>query len=514
MKTSITKLVAYLSIYGLVLARWGYEYGRNDQMQILGYAKYLADKSLFPVDNYIQGMAAKVPNERFTFSWIMSWSGSLMELVCLIGHLVTTLLMFHLLYRIASRFIKTDYLIWLCILFIFIPLYNINLGGNELWYNTFFVSNVVKLIGLWAILLFLDKKWLLSMLVIGLSTLLQPVVGVQLFVTFTGIMMAMKLFERAEMSWSTIFSAVGIFMITGGVWVIFLKLFFEEASEVSNEMFFNILFEFRSPHHYLPFDFSQKGYIILLPLMIFGLVYFWGKEKILAWFFTISCGLMVGYVVMVEGFSVVNVASLQWFKVTIWLEAFSVMALFAFAERQIKFLGKSILQKLALPVLSVGGLAAIAILIFRSSLFPWEVPMDFGQQHTHDAAVEICIQAKAKTSQSALFIHPMAFTELKVYGERSSFIEWKILVHRKNAMKDWYDRLSRVYSISLDAEDKGFALYKAADHNYSQLTTDEVQRLADEFGITHMITWKDHLLDFDIVAENPEFWIYEINQAL
>ena len=506
-----TRLLAYLSIYALVIARWGYEYGRNDQMQILGYAKYLANKALFPHDNYIQGMAEKVPNERFAFSWLMSLTSSWMELFSLIGHIIVSLLMFHLLYKIASRFIKTDYLSWLCILFIFIPLYNVNLGGNEMWYNTFFVSNVVKLAGLWAMWLFLNDKFIIAFLFIGLSVLLQPVVGVQLFVTLTGMMVAMKAFRQAETSWQTIITSVMVFILTGGVWVVFLKLFFEEASVLTNAEFFNILFEFRSPHHYLPFAFSLKSWLILVPLMIFGGIYYWKTDKALGWFFVVSLPLLLGYILMVEALEVVNVASLQWFKITICLEAFSVIALFAFAERHLIFIKNKHLVRLSLPILSLAGMIAAAVIVFRPSLLPWNIPMDFGQQQTNDPAVEICIQAKAKTPEDALFIHPMAFTELKVYGERSSFVEWKILVHRKNAMKQWYDRLSMLYGIGLGDDESGFELYADADINFKALDTASLTRMSEMFGITHILTWKDHQLDFPTISENEKFRIYQLN---
>ena len=185
----------------LAIFRWGYEYGRGDQMQLLSYALYLRDNSLYPHDFFIQNLSAAVPNERYFFTWLISWLTPVLEPACFVLHVLFGMYLFWLCYRLAAKFIEAKHLRWLAVLLVFIPLYNTNLGGNELYYNTFFVSNPVKALGLHAVLWILNRKYMAALAMAAFITLLQPVNGVQLFVTFSGILFFGKLFNWLPISW-------------------------------------------------------------------------------------------------------------------------------------------------------------------------------------------------------------------------------------------------------------------------------------------------------------------------
>lgn len=503
-------ILPFLAIYAIIMLRWGYEYGRNDQMQTLGYAKAIANPDLYLNDNYVQGMLEKVPNERFLFSYIMSWADGYYEPISFLLHIGFSLALFILLFQLARQFIQKDWLIWLYLLVLFIPFYNLNLGGNELWYNTFFVSNPIKVIGLAAILLFLKNKYISSFLLLGFSTMLQPVVGFQLFVTLSAILILGKWIAWISIEYKAIAKAMGCFLLTGGIWIVFLKLFFDEASLISNETFFDILFEFRAPHHYLPFAYSKKAYLILLPLFIFSFNFYRKKDQKLALFFLVSFIGMLIYVLLVEMFHEVNVAALQWFKVSIWMKAFGLIALFAWIESQFKFLDRPVLTKLAFPSLMLTGLLAVAILLFGRAYLPFQVPFDWQTLTQRGDAVDIALKAKSNSPKDALFLHPIGFTELKVYGERSSFVEFKILVHRKNAMKKWYDRLQIAYGPGMDIENKGFKAYEVAERNMKERTASFYSNLKKTNGIDYLITYADHQLDFTILAENKTYRLYKL----
>ena len=502
-------LIALLACYLCVVARWGYEYGRNDAMQTQAYAIFLNSPDLYPHDNYLQGIHTKVPNERFAFSYLLSLSGDYLELMCVVMHVLVTLLQFLLWYKIGRMFIKTDYLIWLALLVIFVPLYGVNLGGNELYYNSFFVSSLVKLMGLFGVFQLLKERYTLALLIFGLATLLQPVIGTQLFVTCAGVLFFGKILGAIQMKWWRWFAGVFAFILTGGLWVIFLKFFFEDKG-ITNTQFFEILFEFRSPHHYLPMEYGWINYLIIIPLIIFGTIFYLIRNKKIGLFFLISWLGMLVYFVLVEGFSEINAASLQWFKMTIWMEAFSVIALFSILEKKLKFLQEKILAQIAFPVLACVGAGVLYVLIFSRSLFFWNVPFDFGNQRQTEVEANISYLINKKTAEDALFLHPINFTTLKVYGERSSMVDYKVLVHRKVAMADWYQRIDDVYGVDVDSREVGLELFDLADENYRNLSEIDIKNLREKYGITHFITFKNHLLNFPQIIKNEAFIVYFI----
>ena len=166
--------LALAAIYLCIIARWGYEYGRNDQLQIISYAMQMNDKSLFLKDPYVQGISEKVPNERYVFTRFMAFFGDYMPEASMVLHFGVTLFLLLVLFRIGKKFIENDYLVWLALLVLFVPLYGFNLGGNELYYNTFFVSTPAKAIGLYGLLLFLKDRYAPAFLIFGLAAVLQP----------------------------------------------------------------------------------------------------------------------------------------------------------------------------------------------------------------------------------------------------------------------------------------------------------------------------------------------------
>lgn len=504
-------LLALCCIYVLMLARWGYEYGRGDQMQIISYSQYMNDQSLFTVDPYIQGIAEKVPNERYVFAKFMSFFGDKMELASLVLHAFSGLFLLLLLFKIAREFIETDYLIWLGLLFLFIFMYGINLGGNELYYNTFFVSTPAKALGLWGFWHFLKSRYTIAFLLFGITCVLQAVVGLQLFVTCAGILCISKFSGRNRFDWLDFVKWLSGFILTGGIWIFFMKFFFEETAS-ANIDFFSIFFEFRAPHHYVPHEFPLKNYLILFPLMIFGSIYYLFHNYKMFWFFLISFIGMGCYTIAFYGLRDVNLVTLQWFKLSLWLKPFALIAVIAWLEKKMEWVSLESLQRLAFPVLIMVGCAVFSILIFARSLFFWPVPFDFGNQYTEDPRVEICLQAKQQTPVNALFVHPIDFVELKVYGNRSGFVDYKALSHRKVEMQGWYDRTKALYAVDQNTNTTVDPLFDHAHRNYRSLKASDFRRLANDNGITHVLTWNDHKLNLPTVASNGDWVIYKIGE--
>ncbi len=501
--------LALTAIYLCMIARWGYEYGRNDQLQIISYAMQMNDNSLFEQDHFVQDISSKVPNERYVFAKFMSFFGDYMPEASLFLHYLFTLLLLLMLFRIGQLFMESDYLIWLALLTLFIPLYGFNLGGNELYYNTFFVSTPAKAIALFGMLLFLQNRYALAYLIFGLAAILQPIVGLQLFLLCTAILCIGKLMKRHDYAWGKMLKWAASFLLTGGLWILFMKFFFEEKGG-DDATFYTIFFEFRAPHHYLPNVFPLKSYLLLIPLLSVGFYFYKKNNYKLTLFFLLSLAGMLFYTIGVLGLNNVTIATLQGFKTTIWLKAFSVLAVFALAEQALDWLKEERWIKLAYPTLLSAGLGVLVLLTFGRQYITWPVPFDFGQQYLEDPAVLISKTAKVSTPKDALFLHPIDFTELKVYGERSAYVDYKALAHRKKAMEEWYERMYKAYKVNRQTQLDGQAVHPTARTNFAKLGEADLRKLHKEEGITHLITYKEHKLDFRILAKNEVYVIYEL----
>jgi len=174
------------------------------------------------------------------------------------------------LYRIGSVYIKQEALKWLTILILFGPLYKINLGGNELYYNMVISSFVAKVFGVWAVYYYLKSKKALSIIFILIATIVHPTVGSQLFIIIVFSMFFTYL-KKGKGSISAIdILSIGLFMIFAGGYI-YLLLRAVHDYGIERNLYFDI-FEFRVPHHFFPNYFPIKSYVVEIALFAIGML--------------------------------------------------------------------------------------------------------------------------------------------------------------------------------------------------------------------------------------------------
>lgn len=509
------RLFFLASLYALMLLRWGYEYGRNDQMQTLAYAQMLAEPSLYPTDFYLRGIHEHVPNERFVFSRLLALGAGHLPLVSLLGHLLFSLLLLHFMDRIAALFVRNDALRWGLLFVLFVPLYGVNLGGNELWYNSFFVSNVVKTLGMAGIWWLLQGRVWPVFAAFSAVALLQPVVGIQLYGLASGALFLMlvshrtAVFRGSGLSWTTWFGANGLWLFTAGVWILFLRLHFEEEAPPDPDRFFDILFVFRAPHHYWPPSWSVKSWVVEGGLAFCAWVFFRRQAPLLGYWIALSflaCGL---YLLGAVGLRLTEAGALQGFKVTIWLEFFGLIALAAWMQPLADWAISPRWQQVFRRSLPALALFALVLAFCFGDQVPLNVPRDTRPLAALGSAVDICLQAEALTPIDACFAHPIGFTELKVYGKRSSYVDYKVLVHTRAAMHRWYDRIQRLYGLSLEQDLPASERYQWANDFYRNLSPEACQGLRNE-GITHLLTFSAVQLPYPVICQNSDWKVYSL----
>ena len=151
-------------------------------------------------------------------------------------------------------------------------------------------------------------------------------------------------------------------------------------------------------------------------------------------------------------------------------------------------------------------------MIFNPNSIPMEVPRDYGAQFKNDDAVKIALKARELTPQDALFIHPMGYTELKFYGQRSSFVDYKVLVHTRAAMHVWADKVRTLYGMGWDLPQTDPSRYRQADSFFEALSCEDL-RLLKQKGVTHMLVSAEDGLSCNVlqkIAEEGRWAIFEL----
>lgn len=502
-------LLSLLAAYLFLLSWNGYIYGHGDMIELLPYAKWLIDSTLYPQDFFIQHISAQSINERYILAYFFSLFGKWMPQVALVLHIICGLFLLEGLFRIAKIFIRSRGLIWMAILIPFIPLMNWNLGGNEMYIPLITSSTVAKVFGIWAIYFFLKKEnsknnnWYVYVL-LSIATFIQPLVGLQLFLVLTGARVLIVIFGKG-VEWKT-FLPVLFYLLTGGIWVFWLQRDFAEGG-IDNRLLFDFL-EFRLPHHFIPTYFSKKAAIVLLPLFGWSLFFYYKKNKTVFWIFILTLLGILIYTIGVEILENSTIVSSQWFKTTIWLKSLSVIALFSFLENRILVLQKEFFQKICTWGLRILGVISITMILNPVSVFKTKT-YDFFFLNKKNAEIEIAKIAKAKTPKDALFIIPMNHTHFKNYSERSTYIDYKAVIHRKSIIPIWYKRIQEIYKVNIETRQSGKDNVMTGNQNFKNLTLAELQKISEK-GIQYLLTFKDVNLPLERVGENEEFVIYKL----
>ena len=508
-KSLFQNIVFALIIYLLLLFKLGYEFGGGDQVEVLPFALFLKDATLFSNDIYIQSAAAVFPNERwFIIQLVNLVPQQFMYVWCLILHLLFSLLLISGLRNIASLYIENEWLQWLAVIINLVVLYLYAPGGNELYYNTLSASLVAKAIGAWAVFYFFNNRFFLSVLLLIPVTWFHPLVGIHLAILFFGTFVINNLKEYKKHLF-TFYKTLFTYLLLAVSFVLYIKLktdAMQVNSSLSDHDFYNILFDFRNPHHYNPLAFSRKAFLFTSILLLIAF-YSFRKNKIVLWFLVTGIGLFMLGTLNALSIKNINIASLQFFKIAIWLKFFGVIGTTILVSKLFTLVPPTVFKKYQL-FLSATMLMLLAVIYFTSNNF--ELNFSKPEAYSSNAEANISQKAKVISDKNAVFIHPLSFTKFLFYAERSTYVNFKAIAREKNYIETWIKRLSLVYNIDANMPEKGFDIQAKANANFSNIDFAETQLLKEK-GITHMITFKTHEIEnLEVLAENEQYRIYKL----
>jgi hypothetical protein len=291
------------------------------------------------------------------------------------------------------------------------------------------------------------------------------------------------------------------------IWVLKIQSNYNVGG-VSNDKLFEIM-QFRASHHYFPLSFPIKNALILLPMMLFGYLFFRKTNKIIAHFYEIVfLGILV-YMIGVYFLKQPIVLSTQWFATTIWLEMFSVMAIIAYFQHKILILFKKVTEKQI--IIGLSGLAVIGMtLIMPSFRLLKNKPYHFFCFKNQSSNRAIALQGKILTDKKAVFLIPFENTDFKYWSERSVFVDYKSIAHQKAALSEWYERIQKIYGVGFGDYCKKLNINELAHQNWCAKTENDFLNFKKE-GVTHLLTFKKHRLNLPIIFENEDWVIYFLN---
>jgi hypothetical protein len=479
----------------------GYSFGHGDMAESLSLLLKLNEPGLLTNDFYTGSMVMHWLHERYLFVHLLSIGGDHIEMWALFLHLVFSLILLSGLYKICSLLIASRFLRWLAIYICIVLFNNINLGGNELYYNFWVPSLPAKALGAWGLYFYFTRRIAWSMLFISLGALFQPLVAAQLFLLQVGtdiIQILLRLKPKSPQNHIQYFASIPLLLYLFFIWQ------YHQANDTLSDTTYIAIIGLRMPHHFMPLQFSLYAYtaysVLLIPALFWLYRY---KISMALWMTLILFGIAV-YSLLLWWGSSIGIQT-QWFKTTIWLEFIVIAALVGWVNDRLAIkINMAYFFALLLTLLSL-------LVIYKVPPFQ-NKPYQFGESWKEIPEKSIFEAVIQTTDSTALFIIPPEMGDFRHMTQRSVFVDFKSIAHNKSYLKEWAKRVELIYGMSIEkGKPKGFEAIEYAQGHFKGLTKEDILKLKAQYGITHILTYEDHLLPFQVLARSTDHIIYEVS---
>lgn len=489
--------------YVALIVKWGYEFGRGDQVEILPYSLILNGNSNFQHDFFYQSILKIWPNERWFISKLISLFGHNTQLFVFIAHFLCTIILILGMEKLGNLLLKHKLATRISI-FLTLVIFNYyyNLGGNELYYNNLQGSSIAKSLGIWSIYFLFVEKINKTAICLLMATLFQPIVGIQLNVLFIGVLLFYYFKNKNIGSFIIPF----ITIILSFAFILIIQLAYKNANMgFPDNNFFQIVFYFRNGHHYIPNQFQLNGWILLSLSYLLSLIYFWHKREVKLWI-GLSIFIITFYCFGL-GFKFLPIISLQAFKLTIWIKYIGILSFFGLTIKYFQILKQFGEISYQYFIYFFGSILGLLFLLFApSSFFPDNVKYDFGHQTITDDAIKISLLANKITTKNAVFIVPSNFTEIAYYGQRSCYISDKANPKYPKAAEEWASRIYTIYGLDFKEKKPKWWLANANYEKQLQNSLIDYKKL----GITHIICTSRLEKNVKFINEVGKYKLYSL----
>lgn len=445
-------LIGYaLFVAAVFLFVRGYQFNTDDQAEHLPQIYQMLDPQLYPNDYFVNA-SNSVFTVRFYYEKLvlfvaqtigLEWGLFILTFCCIA-------LMAYSFSRIAEEWFNDRWAVLLAPILAMFVFYNFTVGGNHVMYGSFISSTIAKGISSFALLQFVSNRKLIAGLILGLATLFQPLVGLQLFLVLGGI----ELLGRRDIQQTLRFS-VPYLVLAAFILVPTFERQFAEAIDYNKELYYTIQYRFRNHHHFLPSLFPVTHYIKFAGLVILGLLSYYltrpRDNRFYLAFVVLAVFGMVVYAIGLEGLHIYSIGKTQWFKTTVWIGAFSsIMVAGLIGQLLSGFISLFRFKNAILPVyLSLCFLSSIAIT--NSKLLPEKYQHKYmvgNRVYTDLEKMHFWIAENTPKDVSVL-ISPDD-NAFPCEAKRSIPIHFQAIVHEPFFMLPWYEDYKGIYGVSIE----------------------------------------------------------------
>jgi len=281
--------------------------------------------------------------------------------------------------------------------------------------------------------------------------------------------------------------------------------------------------QFRVPHHVIPTAWLGNFWTVelLLATGLFIFIYFANKSKTIRFVAafalgSISLGLF-GLVLYVTG--EVQLLRFYWFRFPDVMVPFLSITLIAVILNEIAdgnpiknsafpgFLhGMQIIIK---DVMLVVAITSIVLIVFQS--YRLQTEFNSSQQDDKEPRHLALEWISENTPSQAIFLVDPTISDFYFQAQRAMFVSWKHSPQSAVEILEWYKRI-KLCNGNRDPEKSGFDSLKEISTNFYYLDEEQIQQIADLYGISYYLGLPNQPITFERVYSNSYFTLYRVDQ--
>jgi len=382
----------------------------------------------------------------------------------------------------------------------------ISLGANWITSNILVPSTISIALILFAYYIYFLNKKILSFFILGIATLFQAILGL----LTTGILIVYFLINDKNKKAETI-DAIKYLLVYSIFGLIGLAPLFLVSSNISNPDIFYILTYMRHPHHYCPFSFPLKDYLMffgMLSLFVLAIyLKYIPKNPDLHNFCIISVLLILflGIIgtIFVEIIPLTIIGKLQLFRIN------PLIALFTYPYIFYMFLGYISKIFPYLKNMQIHKFKYLIIIFAILFSFLIVVQTDIKLKKTENDDLYKWI--RENTQENAIFIIPPTMEDFRLRANRAVIVDWKAFPFKDSAIIEWRDRINDITNNKQNFKRyRGFNTYSQLNNDYLSLNNSYILYLKEKYNAEYLVMMKEKQLNFTEIFNNSQFKLYHI----
>lgn len=425
----------------------GYLFNTGDQAEHLPQVYQKLNPLLYPKDFFLNYY-----NQTFTvryffvqlvyvFSLFISVSAAcfLLYFICLYFAIAG-------IYFLINLFIQNEIKSWVGVISYLFVFRHITVGGNYIQDNIFVGSSIAEAVCIWAFINLFKNRFLLSGLLCGLAALFQPLIGIQVAIIITGILLTKHLlFKNNMIPFKSILLFEFSFLVIS-LFIIVPVLFIQTNPNHLNQTEANkILFEYRGALHYLPQLFPLKDYLLSLLFLIITLITLKIVTKEMSIIYYTIASIILGLCVLFAIVLVINpsnsLGKIQWFKTTVWLGLFNTIFIVSHSNEKH--------SKIFLKALSVFTIFTVCVMGY----------FNYSNNKLHfikhqNLLSEVHEWIRNNTPTNSLFLTAPNNYSFNCEAQRSTAINYKAIVHQTAYLLAWKQGMEKYYKLDFNNIEK------------------------------------------------------------